>query len=589
MNNPIAKQGLTLITLILIFINLISLLSAFPQDQQTFTDQIHSLEKSFGGRMGIMAKNLKTGEVLSYKADEKFPTASVTKLPIMVEYFYQAAEGKINPTQKTVLADSNKWGGSGFFQYFYGTTEQQLIDAVLMMITISDNTATNLVIDALGKDHQEKLAAVNDRMKALGLKNTRLQNKLMSWKTKTDSPESIRYGVGVSTPEDMVLLLEKIYKRELVDSASCQQMIDIMANQEYNDMIPRLLPLETMPDLKVAHKTGGYTGVRGDVGLVFSPRADFALAIFCDQIQDWRDGSENLGVMAAAKAARLVWNHFTGDVGFERPYHTGVDWTSFPSGEWARLFLRNAPFPHPSRKNGYQYQEKFFPYDPHYSDSSVIVVIPKEFHEVDGAVDLIVHFHGWNNDVLNVMEQFNMVQQLVASQKNAILVLAQGPYRASDSGSGKMEDKGGLKKMVEEILEILKPENRIKSTEIGKIIISAHSGGYRPAILSLVQGNLDQNVKEIFLFDAFYDLTDQIIPWLKQDKKNRLRSIYTAHLAEEHQNFIGLLKKKRLGFSGRFNPAAQIVLTPTEVCHDCVIEGTFRDWLKGSCLGYRKQ
>lgn len=587
MKNPTTKHGLILIILILILTYFITLALARPQDQQTFIDQIHSLEKSFGGHLGIMAKNLKTGEILAYKAEEKSPTASVIKLPIMVEYFYQVAEGNISPTQKMVLADSIKKGGSGLFQYFYGTTEQQLIDAVMMMITISDNTATNLVIDALGKNHQEKLAAVNNRMKELGLKNTRLQNKLMSWKTKTDSPESIRYGVGVSTPEDMVLLLEKMYQRELVDSASCGQMIDILANQEFNDIIPRYLPFERVADLKIAHKTGSVTGVRVDVGLVFSPQADFAIAIFCDQAQDRRGSAENSTVVAGARAARLVWNLFAGDKGFERPFYTTVDWTSFPSGEWARLFLKNAPFPHPSRKDGYQFQEKFFPFDPHYSDSSAIVVIPKGFHEVDEAVDLIVHFHGWNNDVLNVMEQFNVVQQVVASKKNAILVFAQGPYRALDSGGGKMEDEGGFQRFIEEILQILKAENRVENTTMGKIIISAHSGGYRPAILSLARGRLDKNIKELFLFDAFYALTDQIIPWLKQDQNHRLRSIYTEHLVQEHKQFMELLGKARLSYNKKFLPASQIILSPTDVCHDCAIENTFQQWLEGSCFNWR--
>ena len=454
----------------------------------------------------------------------------------------------------------------------------------MMMISISDNTATNLVIDALGKDHQEKLAAVNDRMKELELKNTRLLNKVMSWETKTDLSESIRYGIGVSTPQDMVLLLEKMYRGELVDSTSSQQMIDILSKQEYNSMIPRFLPFETTPGLRVAHKTGGVTSVRVDVGLVLSPKADFAIAIFCDQIQDRRGSSENQGVIAAAKTARLVWNQFTGDTGFERPIYTNIDWNSFPGGEWARIFLKNSPFPHPSRKDGYQYQEKFFPYDPHYSDSSAVVVFPKGFFEHNDAIDFIIHFHGWNNDVLNVMEKFDMVQQLVASKKNAILVFAQGPYRASDSDGGKMEDEGGLLKFVEEILQILKAENRIENTKIGNIIISAHSGGYRPAILSLANGNLHNNVKELFLFDAFYALTDQLIPWLKQDQNNRLRSIYTKHLAEEHQNFINLLNKENLTYSEQFNPTTQIILSPTDVCHSCVIENTFQLWLKGSHL-----
>ena len=558
------------------------------QETEFFSRQMRELEKSFGGRMGIMAKNLRTGEILAYAAEEKFPTASVIKVPIMVEYFYQVSEEKIQPTQKMMLGDSNKWGGSGLLQYFYGTTKQQLIDAVMLMITISDNTATNLVIDALGNTHEEKLAAVNERMKSLGLKNTRLLNKLMSWKTKKDTPESIRYGIGVSTAEDMVVLIEKMYQGELVDSASSRAMIDLLKKQEYNDMIPRFLPFENTPGLEVAHKTGSVTSVRVDAGLVLAPEADVAIAIFCDQVQDRRGGNLNSGAIAGAKAARLVWNTFTGESGLERPFVTTIDWNSFPGGEWTRVFLKNALFPHPSRQNGYQYKEQFFPADPHYLDSSAVLVIPKGFVESNNAIDMIIHFHGWNNDNLKVLEQFNMVQQLIGSNKNAILVFAQGPYRASDSGGGKMEDEGGLKRFVEEILGNLASEQKIVSPNIGKIIITAHSGGYRPAILSLARGGLQDHIKEIFLFDAFYAETEQLIPWLKQDKHNRLRSIYTQHLADEHEAFIKLLKNFQLSYSEEFRPSARIVLSPTDLCHNCVIENYFQQWLEGSCLENRR-
>lgn len=577
-------------TIFLLFILLhLSFEKSYAQEQNAFAIQMHELEKSFGGRMGIMAKNLRTGAVLAYAAEEKFPTASLIKVPIMVEYFYQVSEGKIQPTQKMTLGDANKWGGSGLLQYCSGTTEQQLIDAVLLMITISDNTATNLVIDALGKTHEEKLVAVNDRMKSLGLKNTRLQNKLMSWKTKKDTPESIRYGIGVATPEDLIILLEKMYKGELVDSIASRSMIDLMKKQEYNDMIPRLLPFESTPGLEVAHKTGSVTGVRVDAGLILAPQADLAIAIFCDQIQDRRGSAANAGTLAAAKAARIVWNHFAGDSGLERPFTTTVDWSSFPSGEWTRIFLRNSLFPHPSRNTGYHYQDRFFPADPHYQDSSAVIVIPKGFHEINSAVDLIIHFHGWNNDNLNVMEQFNMVPQLIASNKNAILVFAQGPYRASDSAAGKMEDEGGLKRLVEEIIQILASEKKIVHPHIGKIIITAHSGGYRPAILSLVRGGLQDHIKEIFLFDAFYAETERLIPWLKQARNNRLRSIYTQHLAAEHELFINLLKKFRLSYSEQFKSSAQIVLSPTDICHNCVIENLFQKWLEGSRLNNRAE
>lgn len=562
---------------------------AEAQSPASFHQQMAALEKSFGGRLGLMAKNLKTGQTLAYKSTEKFPAASVIKLPIMVEYFYQVAEGKLNPQQTAVLYDSNKWGGSGLLQYFQGRSEQKLIDAVMMMITISDNTATNLVIDALGRSHEEKLAAVNRRMTQLGLKNTRLLNKLMSWKTKTDAIESIRYGVGVATPEDMALLLEKMYTGALVDSATCQQMIDLLSRQFYNDMIPRLLPIETRPGLRVAHKTGSVTGVRNDAGLVLSPQVDFAIAIFCDQIQDRRDSEENLGVMAAANAARLVWNHFTGDTSLTRQESFAIDWNPFPGGTWARFFLKNALFPHPSRSAGHSYRDQFFPFEPHYSDSSIIVVIPDGYFAPANANDLIIHFHGWNNDNLQVMEQFNLARQFIASRKNALLILAQGPYRASDSGGGKMEDDGGLKRMVEEILQQLAAEKRIPYPAIGKIIISAHSGGYRPALLSLARGQLDQQITEIFLFDAFYAETERLIPWLIQNKKNRLRSIYTEHLAPEHEAFITQLNKAKLSYTATFAPSSRIVLSPTTVCHDCVMEGWFQTWLAASSLRDRPQ
>lgn len=550
--------------------------------QEVFSASIHALEKTFGGRMGLMAKNLRTGEVLAVNADEKFPTASVIKVPIMVEYFYQVAEGKISPTRHMQLTDDNKWGGSGLLQFFHGSVPVQLADAVMLMITISDNTATNLVIDALGDTHAKKLAAVNERMLRLGLKNTRLLNKLLSWETKTDAPESIRYGIGVSTPADMVLLLEKMARGELVDSTASRAMRELLMRQQFNDMIPRFLPFGHAPGLHVAHKTGAVTAVRADVGLVYSEAADFAIAIFIDQQQDRRDSPDNNAVLAAARAARMVWNYFTGDSGLTRPAITSIDWNPFPGGTWARIFLKNGLFPHPARAQGHTYQKETFPADPHYRDSSAVVVIPDGFHEVKDAVDLIIHFHGWNNDNLGVLEQFRLPQQLIRSGKNAVLVLAQGPWRAKDSHGGKMEDAGGLRRFVEEVLELLLQEKRIAHARPGQIILSAHSGGYRPALLALAHGDMQEHIAEIFLFDAFYALTENLLPWLQQSSTHKLRSIYTEHLAVAHRAFMVQLQTAGLAFSSAFSPAAQIVLTPADVCHNCVVEGTFQKWLEGS-------
>ncbi len=574
---------------------------------EPLAEELRALEKSFAGRFGFMAKNLRTGEVIAWRAEEKFPTASLIKLPVMVEYFYQAAAGRLDPLQKVILAPAEVRGGSGLLQLFAPGPEVRLIDAVLLMIVVSDNSATNLVIDALGSTHAEKLAAVNGRMAALGLENTRLLNRLMAWGTKTDSSESIRYGVGVSTPADMLLLLEKLYHGDLADSLSNKKMIEILGAQLNDSAIPRFLPVET-DNILVAHKTGGVTGVATDAGLVLSEKADLAIAAFTEQGPDRRDSADNQMKTAIARAARLAWNHFTGDSALERPFLTSVDWNAFPGGEWARIFLSNAPYPHPSRQEGWHYQDKYFPRDPHYIDSSAVIVIPEGFKPRNGAVDLIVHFHGWNNDDLGVLERYQLPQQLAASRRNAVLVLAQGPWRAQDSGGGKMEEEGGCKRMIEEILAVLRAEHRIGAEErLGKVIVSAHSGGYRPAIYAVSRGGLQKEISEVFLFDAFYALTEELIPWLKLDKKHRLRSVYTEHLAGENAAFRELLRTHRLRFaeaaprdaSGQQAEVADeraertkklsALFEPTAECHSCVIIGRFQRWLEASSLGEIEQ
>jgi hypothetical protein len=273
-----------------------------------------------------------------------------------------------------------------------------------------------------------------------------------------------------------------------------------------------------------------------------------------------------------------------------------IAWQRSPGYEWARLYLRYSPFPHPSRDNGYTYQEsaadsttkKIFPRHPHYDDSTAIIVIPQGYHLVGGGNDLIIHFHGWWNEVDSVMKTFGLVEQLLASRKNAILVLAQGPHRAPDSRGGKMEDEGGLRRFVEEILQTLKTEKKIASNKIGRVILSAHSGGYRPTAFAVANGGLAEHIRELFLFDAFYANYDKFIPWLKQTKKNHLRSIYTEHLADEHQDFMKMLEKEKLKYTDQLSSGARIVLMPTTVCHNCVIEENFKKWLEVSCLATLK-
>lgn len=549
-------------------------------DQLTLEQQIRNLERATGGIFGVYAKNLETGEVIHYNGAEVLPTASTIKLPILAEFYHQVAQGELDPFTTTQLTDDRKWGGSGILQYYSGSIPVRLEDAARLMIILSDNTATNLVLDALGTTHSQRLAAVNDYMATLGLKNTRLLNRLMDWSTKTDSPQSLRYGIGMSSAEDMGLLLERIVDRTVADSAGCHIMLKMLGEQFYSDIIPRFLPNDA--NIRVHHKTGSVTETRVDVGYVESDRGRYVVALFADQFRDHRWSDDNEAVVALAKISRLIWNRFTGDEGMEpAPVYT-QDYYPYPGGEWLRLRLHNGLFPAPERANGHTYDGVFYSADRHYSDSTAVVIIPDGFHEVDGKVDLVVHFHGWGNDNLQAMGQFKIPQQLKASGKNALFVIAQGPWRARDSFAGKIEQPGGFAAFVNEILEQLKAIDRIQNATPGSIILSGHSGGYRAIAKVLENGDLYENIRELFLFDAFYGLQENYLEFAKHG--GRIHSIYTEHLAPEHTDFFRQLDSLQIAYQNDWDPDARLSLYPTSVRHNEVMDGTLTRWLQASTL-----
>jgi beta-lactamase class A len=552
---------------------------AVSADDSTFVREIRRLEAEFGGHLGVMAKDLGSGQTAGYNATERFPTASVIKFPIMAAFFDRVARGLVDPAMPVFVQSEDKKPGSGVLQFLSDSTRITLQDAVKLMIILSDNSATNLVLDRLAPDHDSRMAAVNDVMTRNGLENTRLLNRLFSWQTKKSTPEAIRYGIGVSTPEDMVMLLEKLHARALVDSASSEAMIKIMKDQQDQGMIPRLLPSHTCRYLSVAHKTGWVNESKVDVGLVLSDRVNLAIAVFVDKQPDHEEGVNNTGVLLAARAARAAWNHFTGDSGYERVVNEqDVDWNQFPGGRWAIYRSPYAPFPHPAREQGFRGSDgTFYPPFPHYSDNSIVVFVPEGFTETADGVNVIVHFHGHANDNMGVLEQFGMPQAMISTRTNALLVLPQGPYRARDSFGGKMEDEGGFRRMVEDVLETMKKEGVITATRIRDIVVTAHSGGYRPTAYVLDNGGLTSKISHVFLFDAFYAEHEKFEKWLAGGH-GVLYGAYTDHLKDEHLSFEARLKKSagdRIHFEG------------THVDHNAVVNEYFPRWLMELDSGWR--
>lgn len=269
-------------------------------------DPFAEIESRYGLRLGVAALNLTTGESLYYRADTLFPTASVIKLPVLVELYRQYARGYLSPQDTVYLHAARLYPGSGILQYLSVPRVLSLQDAAVLMIILSDNTATNLVFDKLGPHHEARLDSVNRTLRALGLEKTTMHNKPFSLQTRKNTPEALRYGIGMTTPREMVELLRKLACGEVVSPQACREMIEILKQQQWTEVAPRYLPVEA-DSLQIAHKTGAISTARCDVGLIFSPRDTIAYAVMTDGVQDPRWSIDHKGNVAAAEAARLLY------------------------------------------------------------------------------------------------------------------------------------------------------------------------------------------------------------------------------------------------------------------------------------------
>lgn len=258
---------------------------------------------------------------------------------------------------------------------------------------------------------------------------------------------------------------------------------------------------------------------------------------------------------------------------------TQPGWQTIDQGELILRSFENAPFPHPSRKDGWKYQETFYPADKHYSDSTIGIFIPKTFKPSE-KVDIVVHFHGWGNNVAKVISQFDLPNQMIKSGKNAILLVPQGPKDASDSGSGKMEDEGGFERMIREVVAFLHAEGKLPAENIGKIVIGGHSGGYKAMGFICKHGGLRENITDVICYDATYGQLDLFADWCKLGGNRRLVSIFTEHLASENFQLMTLLKKRDVKFDymleadmtqDRLMQRCPIIIHTLELSHNDVL------------------
>jgi beta-lactamase class A len=281
---------------------LIASVSAFAQTnqevKQTALDQrVRAEIAQFKGKVSLFAKNLDTGMVYELGGDDRVPTASTIKIAIMVEAFARVAEGKAKWTDELILTKEKKVGGSGILPEFADGLHLIFRDGVMLMMTLSDNTATNLVIDVLTAD------AVNARMESLGLKETRLMRRVFGGGESIEGKkeENKRFGLGRTTPHEMVTLLEKLERGEVISSAASKEMLELMKREQGTNGIWR-----EQWRVPKATKSGALDALRSNLGIIYHPRGRIALAITCNEIPEVNWTVDNPALLLMSRISEIV-------------------------------------------------------------------------------------------------------------------------------------------------------------------------------------------------------------------------------------------------------------------------------------------
>jgi len=249
--------------------------------ESTINDVDHDLD----GVLGVAILDLTTGQKSLLHPDEVFPQASSIKIAVLAELYHQAQTGKLKLTDlytvqsSDLVSDSYIMGG-----LTPGITKITLRDLATMMVAVSDNSATNVLIDHVGMEN------VNELLDSLGLAHTRLRRKMMDLKAAGEGREN------VFTPREMMILLESLYRGKVLNKEMTDDFFKVLSTVKKDSFIPRDLP----EDLKIANKHGELEGVRNDSGVVFLQNRPYVICAMTTYLRRERDGEEAISRISLA-------------------------------------------------------------------------------------------------------------------------------------------------------------------------------------------------------------------------------------------------------------------------------------------------
>lgn len=268
---------------------------------QGLAQRIEPLVQQHKGTVCIAIKHLGTGETYLLREREVVPTASLIKFPVLIEYYRQRQTGDLPQDLMVTLQDSDKVPGSGILtDHFLSGSLLPLETLAHLMITYSDNTATNLVVDRVG------LSNVVKTMAELGVPETQIHSKVFRRDTSIAVERSQKYGLGSTTAADMLSLLEKLHEKKLVSEAASEQIMQHLLSCDDKTKLLRFLPKE----VKGYHKTGAVNESRTDAGLFQTPSGWIAMVCLTSQNQDKSWGDSNAAEILCGRIAQEAYEYF---------------------------------------------------------------------------------------------------------------------------------------------------------------------------------------------------------------------------------------------------------------------------------------
>lgn len=245
---------------------------------------IDDVDRNLDGVLGLAILDLTSGQTFFLHPDDVFPQASSIKVAVLADLYRQAQDGKLKLNDLYTVQSSDLVPDSTIMLGLTpGVTRITNRDLATMMVAVSDNAATNVLIDHVGMNN------VNSLMDQLGLPQTRLRRKMMDIKAAAEGRENI------STPREMMTLLESLYRGKVLNKEMTDDFFKMLSTKK-ESFIPRELP----DDLQIANKPGELEGVRNDSGVIFAKNRPYILCVMTTYLRNERSGEEAISKISGA-------------------------------------------------------------------------------------------------------------------------------------------------------------------------------------------------------------------------------------------------------------------------------------------------